>query len=352
MAQPVVGHLDPFFFQTSEEIRKLLGYVYSTKNEFNMAISGTGSSGMEAAVASFAEPGAKFALLANGFFADRLGEMARRQGAEVVRLEKPWGQPFDSQEAREFIRREKPAVVGFVQAETSTGMFNEAKPICEAAHEVGAVTIADAVTSLAAMPVMVDENGIDIAYSCTQKGLGCPPGLSPITVGPRALERLRARKSIIHTWYLDLQLLDSYYSGKRYHHTASATMFYALREGLAIVHEEGLANRWERHRKNHQTFVAGIEAMGLSMLVADPANRLWTLNTPRVPEGVDDAKVRQYLLEQRGIEIAGGFGPLAGKVFRIGTMGYGSTAENVALILEAFESALKHAGYSPAAAAR
>jgi alanine-glyoxylate transaminase/serine-glyoxylate transaminase/serine-pyruvate transaminase len=352
MGQPVVGHLDPFFFQTSEEIRKLLGYAFSTKNEFNMAISGTGSSGMEAVVASFAEPGAKFALLANGFFADRLGEMARRQGAEVVRLDKPWGQPFDPQEAREFIRREKPAVVGFVQAETSTGMFNEAKPICEAAHEVDAVTIADAVTSLAAMPVMVDENGIDIAYSCTQKGLGCPPGLSPITVGPRALERLRARKSIIHTWYLDQQLLDSYYSGKRYHHTASATMFYALREGLAIVHEEGLENRWERHRKNHQTFVAGIEAMGLSMLVADPANRLWTLNTPRVPEGVDDAKVRQYLLEQRGIEIAGGFGPLAGKVFRIGTMGYGSTAENVALILEAFESALKHAGYSPAAAAR
>jgi alanine-glyoxylate transaminase / serine-glyoxylate transaminase / serine-pyruvate transaminase len=350
MTQTVVGHLDPFFFQTSEEIRKLLGYVYSTKNEFNMAISGTGSSGMEACVASFAEPGKKFALLANGFFADRLGEMARRQGAEVVRLEKPWGQPFDAQEAREFIKREKPAVVGIVQAETSTGMFNDVKPICEAAHEVDAVVIADCVTSLGTMPVLVDENGIDIAYSCTQKGLGCPPGLSPVTVGPRALERLRARKSIIHTWYLDLQLLDSYYTGKRYHHTASATMFYALREGLAIVHEEGLENRWERHRKNHQAFVAGIEKMGLSMLVENPANRLWALNTPRLPEGVDDAKVRQYLLEQRGIEIAGGFGPLAGKVFRIGLMGYGSTEDNTKLILEAFGEALKHAGYSHAAA--
>lgn len=238
-----------------------------------------------------------------------------------------------------------------MQAETSTGIYNEAKPICEAAHEVDAVTIADCVTSLGAMPVLVDENGIDIAFSCTQKGLGCPPGLSPVTVGPRALERLRLRKSIIHTWYLDLQLLDSYYSGKRYHHTASATMFYALREGLAIVHEEGLENRWARHRQNHLTFVAGLEAMGLSMLVSDPANRLWTLNTPRIPDGVDDAKVRQYLLEQRGIEIAGGFGPLAGKVFRIGTMGYGSTAENVSLILEALGAALKHAGYSPAAAA-
>ena len=348
MGQPVVGHLDPFFFQTSEEIRKLLGYVFSTKNEFNMAISGTGSSGMEAAVASFAEPGKKFALLTNGFFADRIGEMARRQGADVVRLEKGWGTPFDPQEAREFIRREKPAVVAFVQAETSTGVFNAAKPITEAAHEVDAVVIADCVTSLATMPVLVDENGIDIAYSCTQKGLGCPPGLAPVTVGPRALERLRDRKTTIHTWYLDLQLLDSYYSGHRYHHTASATMFYALREGLAIVHEEGLENRWERHRRNHLAFVAGIEKLGLQMLVTDPASRLWTLNTPRVPAGVDDAKVRQYLLEQRGIEISGGFGPLAGKVFRIGLMGYGSTAENVDLVLEALSDALKHAGYSQA----
>jgi alanine-glyoxylate transaminase/serine-glyoxylate transaminase/serine-pyruvate transaminase len=347
MGQPVVGHLDPFFFQTSEEIRKLLGYAYSTKNEFNMAISGTGSSGMEAAVASFAEPGKKFALLSNGFFADRLGEMARRQGAEVVRLEQEWGKAFDPQQAREFIRREKPAVVGVVQAETSTGVFNDVKPVCEAAHEVDAVTIVDCVTSLAAMPVMVDDNGIDIAFSCTQKGLGCPPGLAPITVSPRALERLRARKSTIHTWYLDLQLLDSYYSGKRYHHTASATMFYALREGLAIVHEEGLENRWQRHLKNHKAFVAGVEAMGLSMLVEDPAHRLWTLNTPRVPDGVDDAKVRSYLLDKRSIEISGGFGPLAGKVFRIGLMGYGSTAENVLLVLEAFEEALKAAGYTP-----
>lgn len=352
MGQPIVGHLDPFFFEVSEEIRTLLGYAFSTKNDFNMAISGTGSSGMEAAVASFAEPGRKFALLTNGFFADRIGEMARRQGADVVRLAQDWGKPFDPQEARDFIRREKPQVVAFVQAETSTGLFNEAKPICEAAHEVDAVVIADCVTSLGAMPVEVDANGIDIAYSCTQKGLGCPPGLAPITVSPRALERLRARTSIVHTWYLDLQLLDTYYRGKRYHHTASATMFYALREGLAIVREEGLENRQERHRKNHNAFVAGVKAMGLTMLVENPAKRLWTLNTPRVPEGVDDAKVRQYLLEQRGIEIAGGFGPLAGKVFRIGLMGYASTAENVLYILEELEGALKHAGYTPKGDAR
>jgi alanine-glyoxylate transaminase/serine-glyoxylate transaminase/serine-pyruvate transaminase len=352
MAQPVVGHLDPFFFEVAEEIRSLLGYAYSTKNEFNLAISGTGSSGMEAAVANFAEPGKKFALLTNGFFADRIGEMARRQGAEVVRLAKAWGEPYDAQEVREFIRREQPRMVAFVQAETSTGMFNHAKPICEAAREVDALVIGDCVTSLGGMPVLVDENGIDIAYSCTQKGLGCPPGLAPITVSPRALERLKARTSPVQSWYLDLLLLDTYYSGHKYHHTASATLFYALREGLAMVAEEGRENRWERHRRNHQAFVAGIEAMGLAMHVRNSADRLWTLNTPRVPEGVDDAKVRKFLLEERGIEIAGGFGPLAGKVFRIGLMGYGSTAENVLFVLEALEEALKHQGYAGAANGR
>lgn len=352
MGQTVVGHLDPFFFQVTEEVRELLGYVYSTTNHFNLAMSGTGSSGMESAVASFAEPGVKFGLLSNGFFAERIGEMARRQGAEVVRLNKPWGEAFDPQEAREFIRRESPRVVAFVQAETSTGMFNQAKAICEAAHEVDALVIADCVTSLGGMPVLIDENGIDIAYSCTQKGLSCPPGLAPITLAPRALDRLRQRKSVVHTWYLDLLLLDTFYSGHRYHHTASSTMFYALREGLAMIAEEGRENRWERHRRNHQAFVAGIEAMGLQMHVANPADRLWTLNTPRVPEGVDDAKVRQYLLEERNIEIAGGFGPLAGQVFRIGVMGYGSTSENVLLILEEFEGALKKQGFRPAGDAR
>ncbi|HLH15959.1 MAG TPA: alanine--glyoxylate aminotransferase family protein [Bryobacteraceae bacterium] len=352
MAQPVVGHLDPFFFQVTEEVRNLLGYAYSTVNRFNLAVSGTGSSGMEAAVANFAEPGQKFALLTNGFFGDRIGEIARRQGAQVVRLEKPWGQPFDPQEAREFIRRESPRVVAFVQAETSTGMFNDAKPICEAAHEADAVTIADCVTSLGGMPVDVDANGIDIAYSCTQKGLGCPPGLAPMTVSPRALDRLKSRTAPVQSWYLDLQLLDTFYSGHKYHHTASATLFYALREGLAMVKEEGREARWERHRRNHAAFVAGIEAMGLSMYVADPARRLWTLNTPRVPEGVDDAKVREWLLEDRGIEISGGFGPLAGKVFRIGLMGHGSTGENVFLILEALAAALRQAGYQPPADGR
>jgi alanine-glyoxylate transaminase/serine-glyoxylate transaminase/serine-pyruvate transaminase len=348
MAQNVVGHLDPFFLQTMNEVRKLIGKVFSTSNQFNLALSGTGSSGMEAAVANFTEPGSKFALVANGFFADRIGEIARRQGAEVVKLERPWGEPHDPQQVREFVKRERPAIVAFVQAETSTGMYNAAKPICDAAKEVDALTIADCVTSLGGMPVKVDENGIDIAYSCSQKGLGCPPGLAPITVSPRALDRLKTRKTPVQSWYLDLLLLDQYYSGGKYHHTASATLLYALREGLALVEEEGLEARWERHRRNHQAFVAGIEKMGLSMLVSDPANRLWTLNTPRIPEGVDDAKVRKFLLEEKGIEISGGFGPLAGKVFRIGLMGYGSQPENVELALNALGEALGRQGFAAA----
>jgi alanine-glyoxylate transaminase/serine-glyoxylate transaminase/serine-pyruvate transaminase len=340
LGQPIVGHLDPYFFEVVEDVRRLLGYVFSTRNEFNIAISGTGTSGMETAVANFAEPGAKFAVLVNGYFGDRLAEIARRHGAEVVRLENPWGQVFDDQAARDFIRRQNPRMVGYVQAETSTGAFQPGKAICEAAHESGALVIADCVTSLGGMPVLVDETGIDIAYSCTQKGLGCPPGLAPLTASPRAWERLRARTTPVDSFYMDLRLLEGYYRDRKYHHTASATMFYALREGLAIIQEEGIENRWERHRRNHEAFVKGVEALGMHMHVAE-GHRLWTVNTPCVPAGVDDAKVRQRLLNEDGIEIAGGFGPLAGKVFRIGLMGYSSTEENVGKILQALERTTK-----------
>lgn len=340
LRQPIVGHMDPYFFEVVEDVRKLLGYVFSTRNEFNIAVSGTGTSGMETAVANFAEPGQKFAVFANGYFCDRISDIAGRHGAAVVRLEKPWGEVFEDQEARDFIRREKPRMVAYVQAETSAGAFQNGKAICEAAHEADALVIADCVTSLGGMPVLVDETGIDIAYSCTQKGLSCPSGLAPLTVSPRAWERLRGRTAPVASFYLDLRLLESYYRDRKYHHTASATMLYALREGLALVREEGLENRWERHRRNHLAFVAGIEAMGLRMHVAE-GHRLWTLNTPRVPEGVDDAKVRQRLLNEFGIEIAGGFGPLAGKVFRIGLMGYSSTEENVRKILDVLQRTMK-----------
>jgi alanine-glyoxylate transaminase/serine-glyoxylate transaminase/serine-pyruvate transaminase len=348
LSKPIVGHLDPFMFEVVEEVRRLLQMVFGTANPFTIAVSGTGSSGMETAVANFVEPGDKVAIFAAGYFCDRISEMAQRHGGNVVRFEKCWGETFGDEEARAFIQKEKPQVVAYVQAETSTGAFQPGKVICGAAHEVGALVIADCVTSLGGMPVKVDETGIDIAYSCTQKGLGCPPGLAPITISPRALEKLHARKTPVPVWYLDLKLLDAYYNGpRRYHHTASATMFYGLREALAIVAEEGVENRWERHRRNHLAFVAGIEAMGLRMHVAE-GRRLWTLNTPQVPEGVDDGKIRKRLLEKHGIEIAGGFGPLAGKVFRIGLMGHSSTEANVTRILEVLESAFKAEGYGRA----
>ncbi len=347
MSKPIVGHLDPFFFEVVQDIRVRLKKVFGTENDFTFAISGTGSAGMETAVANFVQPGDKFAVLANGYFCDRISEMARRHGAVVVRLEKPWGEVFEDIEARQFIEREKPAVVAFVHAETSTGALQAGAGICRAAHDVGALVIADTVTSLGAMPVMVDNTGIDIAYSCTQKGLSCPPGLAPITVSPRALERLRARKSAPPTWYLDLRLLDEYFEGAhRYHHTAPISMFYGLREALLSIEEEGVENRWKRHLRSHLGFVAGIEAMGMRMHVAE-GYRLWSLNTPCVPEGVDDLKVRKRLMQEHGIEILGGFGPLAGKVFRVGLMGPVATEEMVINFLDAFEGALRTEGYKP-----
>jgi alanine-glyoxylate transaminase/serine-glyoxylate transaminase/serine-pyruvate transaminase len=347
MGKPIVGHLDPYFFGIAEDVRKLLMTVFGTANRFTMAISGTGSAGMEAAVANFVEPGAKFAVFANGYFCDRIAEMGRRYGADLVRAEKPWGEPFGDEEAVAFIHREKPALVAYVHAETSTGAEQRGKAICDAAHEVGALVIADCVTSLGGMPVRVDETGIDIAYSCTQKGLGCPPGLAPITVSERAMEVLRARKSTPRTWYLDLKMLDEYYdSAHRYHHTAPISMFYALREALCVINEEGLEQRWERHRRNHLALVAGLEAMGMRMHVAEPY-RLWVLNTPRLPAGIEDLKIRKRLMDGHGIEIFGGFGPLAGKIFRIGLMGASSTRENVLLLLEALDEALRAEGYTP-----
>jgi alanine-glyoxylate transaminase/serine-glyoxylate transaminase/serine-pyruvate transaminase len=341
MAQPVVGHLDPYFFQVSQNVQKGLRTVFGTQNDLTLPISATGSGGMEAAISNFIEPGTKLGLIVGGFFAERICEMAKRHGAQIVRLEKPWGEACSDDEAVEFIRRERPQVVAFVQAETSTGVFQQSKAICDAAHAVDAVVIADCVTSLGAMPVGVDANGIDVAYSCTQKGLSAPPGLSPITVSPRAQERLKQRKQVNRSWYFDLSLISDYLTvSHRYHHTASATLFYALHEALAIIDEEGLALRQQRHLKAHERFVEGIERLGLVMHVA-PGQRIWNLNTPRVPAGVDEAKVRAYLLEKHGIEIAGGFGPLAGKIFRIGIMGPLATDEGVDRFLAKFDEAMK-----------
>jgi len=340
MSRPIVGHLDPFFFQVNEDIRRMLQVCFGTKNEFTMTISGTGSAGMETAVTNFVEPGSTFGVFVNGVFGERLAEMGRRHGANVVRCEKTWGETYTDAEAEDFVAAHKPQVVAFVQAETSTGCYTPGDGIARAARKVGALVICDCVTSLGGMPVRVDEAGIDIAYSGTQKALGCPPGLAPITVSPRGVGFLKARKSPSVSWYLDLKLLLDYYeSAHRYHHTAPISMFYALRESLAIIEEEGLETRLGRHKANHSAFVKGLAGLGLEMLVA-PEHQLWTLNTPKVPGGVNELDVRKKLMADYGIEIAGGLGPLAGKVFRIGTMGYGSSPENVELLLGALKSAL------------
>ncbi len=340
LSKPIVGHLDPYFIQVMADVQQLLKTAYGTSDGATLVISGTGCAGMEAAVANFVEPGSKLAVFANGYFSDRLTEMAKRNGANVVRFEKLWGETFTDDEAREFIGREKPKVVAFVHAETSTGALQSGRAICVAAHDAGALVIADCVTSLGGVPVEFDATGIDVAYSCTQKGLSCPPGLSPMAMSPRAMEWLRARTTPSRSWYLDLKLIHDYSTvSHRYHHTAPISMFYALREALLVIAEEGIENRWERHRRCHQAFVKGIEAMGLRIHVPE-AHRIATLNTVCVPEGVDEAKVRKHLLNGPGIEIAGGFGPLAGKVFRIGVMGPLATEENVQFFLKEFKQAL------------
>ncbi len=345
LSRPIVGHLDPYFIQVMGDVQQLLKVVFGTKDGTSMVISGTGSAGMEAAVANFVEPETNFAVFANGYFSDRLTEMAKRQGAKVVRLEKAWGETFTDDEAAAFIHRAKPKVVGFVHAETSTGALQSGQAICAAAHDAGALVIADCVTSLGGIPVQFDQTGIDVAYSCTQKGLSCPPGLSPIAISRRAMDWLSGRTSPVRSWYFDLKLIHDYSTvSHRYHHTAPISMFYGLREALLAIAEEGIEKRWERHRSCHKSFVSGIEGMGLRMHVPE-GHRIATLNTVSVPEGVDEAKVRRRLLEEQDIEIAGGFGPLAGKVFRIGVMGPLATEENVQFFLRELGKALRAEGY-------
>jgi alanine-glyoxylate transaminase/serine-glyoxylate transaminase/serine-pyruvate transaminase len=345
LSKPIVGHLDAYFIQVMSDVQQLVKMAYGADEGATLVISGTGSAGMEAAIANFVDAGSKIAIFANGYFSDRLTEMAKRNGANPVRFEKNWGEVYSDDEARDFIQREKPQVVGYVHAETSTGALQSGRAICAAAHEVGALVIGDCVTSLGGLPVEFDKTGIDIAYSCTQKGLSCPPGLSPMAMSQRAMEFLRARTTPPRSWYLDLKLIHDYSTvSHRYHHTAPISMFYALREALLVVADEGIENRWERHRKCGRAFVKGIEGMGLKMHVPE-ANRIPTLNTVCVPAGVDEGKVRKRLLDGPGIEIAGGFGPLAGKVFRIGVMGPLATEENVAFFLKEFQKALSAEGY-------
>lgn len=340
MAQPVVGIRDPYFYECMAEVQEGLRNAFGTRNEKTFVLTGTGSSGMEAAIANFVTPGIKFAVFANGFFADRQVEIARRHGAEIIRFDKEWGEVFTSEEAAALVSQHRPNVVAFVHAETSTGAVQSPQAIAKAARAVGALVIADCVTSLGAMPIELDANGIDVAYSCSQKGLSCPAGLSPVTVSPRAWEWLEKRANL-DVWSLDLKQIDAWFGPNHvYHHTPSATLYYGLREGLAVIEEEGLRNRWERHRVAHGRLLAGLTKLGFEPVVKQPENRIWHLLNVYPPAGVNEAGLRARLLDRYGIEIAGGIGKLAGKIFRIGIMGPLATSERVDALVDAIAASI------------
>jgi len=344
MSTPLVGHLDPDFLQVLEDEQNLLRFLFQTENELTLAIQGTGMAGMEAALSNIIEEGDDILVGVMGFFGERISEVAARYGANVDRLERPWGQVFDPDEFVSKIKEKRYKFVALVHAETSTGALQTGiAEIAAAAHQYGALLIMDTVTSLGGMPVEIDAWGVDVAFSGSQKSLSCPPGLAPITVSPRALNVLQDRKTPVGNWYFDLLGLLKYWQApSTYHHTAPISLHYALREGLRIVYEEGLRPRFERHRANAEMLWAGLEDLDLPLLISRE-HRLTTLATPQLSPAIDDAYVRQQLLNQYNIEIAGGFGQLAGKVWRIGLMGFSSRQENVVLLLAALEQILRKA---------
>ncbi len=340
MAAPIVGHLDPYFLRLMDRTQELLRYVFQTKNELTIPISGTGSAAMEAAVANFIEPGDRALVCINGYFGHRLTDMIQRYGGEISTIHRSWGEVFTPQEVKEALTIQRADVVAIVHAETSTGAKQPLGDIAKVVHDHGGILIVDAVTSLGGIPVNVDEVGIDVCYSGTQKCLSVPPGLGPITVSPRAEEKLRKRKSIVSNWYLDLNMVQKYWGVERtYHHTAPISANYGLYEGLRVIAEEGLEPRWERHRENAELLWEGLEDLGLTLHVPMEI-RLEPLTTVRIPDGVDDLKVRKQLLNDYNIEIAGGLGELKGIVWRIGLMGYSSSVGNVLLLLSALKRIL------------
>lgn len=337
-----LSHLDPAFTALMDEIQELLRYTWQTDNEYTISISGTGSAAMEAAVANSVEPGDVILVGVMGYFGERLVEMAKRYGGDVRIIEKAWGEVFTPEDIRVALETHQPAVLMLVHAETSTGALQPLEGIGDLCSQHNCLLLTDCVTSLGAAPLSVDEWGIDIAYSCSQKGLSCPPGASPLTYGPRALAKLDKRKQPTPNWYYDLTLLHNYWGGspRSYHHTMSSNMNYALREGLRLVAEEGLQARWQRHQATAQLLWDGLAELGLSCHVADPGLRIPSLTTVRVPDGVDAKDVAQRLLKEYNIEIAGGFSKLAGKVWRVGLMGSNSRPENVLTLLAALNEIL------------
>lgn len=344
MATPLLGHLDPEFLDIMDRVQQMLREVYRTANRLTLPLSGTGGIGMETCFANLAEPGETAVIGVKGVFGQRMVEIAERAGARVVKVEAPWGEIIPESRMIEAISRERPKIVGIVHAETTTGVLQPVAEVGRAAREAGALFVLDCVTSLAGCPVDIDAWNVDAAYSGTQKCLSCPPGLSPATFSDRALEAVKRRKRKVQSWYMDLSVLAQYWGQERaYHHTAPISMNFAIYEALRAVLEEGLEARFARHRRNHEALAAGIAAMGLSFS-SQEGHRLPMLNAIRVPDGIDELKVRRRLLADHAIEIGGGMGLLKGKIWRIGLMGESSHPNNVVLVLAALERAIRDEG--------
>jgi len=347
LGRPTIGHLDPEFVAMMDEVKVMLQYAFQTKNELTIPVSAPGSAGMETCFVNLIEPGDNVIVCQNGVFGGRMKENVERVGATPIMIEDDWGKAVDVAKVKAALEA-NPGVkaVCFVHAETSTGASSDAKAICDLAHQHGAVTIVDAVTSLGGSELRVDDWGIDAIYSGTQKCLSCVPGISPVSFNERAIEIIKNRKTKVQSWFLDLNLVMGYWGGetkRAYHHTAPVNALYALHESLVMLQAEGLENAWARHKKNHLALRAGVEAMGLSFVV-DEASRLPQLNAVTIPEGVDEAAVRSRLLNDFNLEIGAGLGALAGKVWRIGLMGYSSRGENIVLCLSALDAVLTDMG--------
>ena len=341
LSRPVLSHLDPDLMVMMDDVRSRLQRVFgAAEGAVSFAVSGTGTAGMETAVANTVQPDARAVVVVNGYFGDRLAGLLESYGARVTRVNGAWGHACDPAAVEAALETGRVDILGVVHAETSTGVLNPVQDVLALARNAGALTLVDAVTSLGGIPLRTGDWGVDVCYSCSQKGLGAPSGLAPISFSPRA----RSIAVPSRSFYFDRALLEQYWLQRKYHHTISAPLIYALREALIVIEEEGLDARWTRHEKNHLALVAGLEALGLELLPG-PADRLWTLNAIRVPQGVDEAAVRRRLLEAFNIEIGAGLGPLAGRIWRVGLMGSGSTMENVRLFLGALEEVLRAAGY-------
>ncbi len=336
-----VGHLDPTFISLMNEVQELIRYAWQTSNQVTIPVSGTGSAAMEASIANTVEPGDVVLVGVNGYFGERMVDMAGRYGGDVRRMEKVWGQTFSIEEIRSAMEEHRPSVLGLIHAETSTGARQDLDGVADLCTEHDCLLVIDTVTSLGGVPLFLDKWGVDAAYSGTQKCLSCPPGLAPLTLGPRVMEKLEKRSTKVPNWYLDMSLVGKYWGSERtYHHTAPINMVYGIREALRLVAEEGLQERWDRHQTNAELFWSGLNDLGMSCHVEHDI-RLPSLTTVRVPEGVDPKAVTSTLLLDHNIEIANGLGQLGGKVWRVGLMGYNSRPDNVRRLLSALTSIIK-----------